>query len=141
MRFNTRRLTSAISGKVMSKLRGVPEASTTGVVEGVKVVVGVGVGVGEGVGVGVGAGVGVGVGLGVGASTTSVTRFCPLDSVHRIAPIASMRTAATPIESTSIGDTLRFGPIGSSGEPHSGHRKSLVTTVIFSFRYANLQPE
>ncbi|MBV8351265.1 MAG: hypothetical protein JOZ21_03200 [Verrucomicrobia bacterium] len=127
----------------MSKLMG-PEASTTGVAEGVKVGAGVGVdvGAGEGVGVGVGAGVGVDVGLGVGVtSTTSVTRFRPLDSVHRMAPIASMRTAATPMESTSTGDTPRFGPTGSSGEPHSGHRKSLVTTVIFSFRYANLQPE
>ena len=84
-----------------------------------------------GVGVAVGAGVGVGAGV---SSTTSVTRFGELDRVHRMAAMASMRTVATPIERTSIGDTVRFGPIDSSGEPHSGHRKSFVTTVIFSFR-------
>ena len=96
---------------------------------------GLGAGVGLGVGVGVGVGVSVGAGVGVGVnSTTCVTRLRELDRVQRMAAMASMRTVATPIERTSIGDTVRFGPRDSSGEPHSGHRKSLVTTVIFSFR-------
>jgi hypothetical protein len=86
-----------------------------------------------GVGVAVGGGVAVGEGVGVN-STTSVTRFGELARVHRMAAMARMRTVATPIERTNIGDTVRFGPRDSRGEPHSGHRKSLVTTVIFSFR-------
>ena len=97
--------------------------------------VGVGVAEAEGVGIGVDVGVGVGVGEGVGDnSTTSVCRFDEPLSVQRIAPIASRRTIATPTERRSVGDKPRFGPRDSSGDPHSGHRNSFVTTVIFSFR-------
>jgi hypothetical protein len=143
MRFKTARLTSAISGKVISRSIVPPEESATGVDvefgpgvdEGVVVDAGVGVGVGVGVGLGVGVGVGAGVGVGVGDnSTTSVCRFGEPPSVQRMAPTANRRTIATPIERTSVGDKVRLGPTGSRGEPHSGQRNSLVTTVIFSFR-------
>src|SRR6202035_4313530 len=131
----------AISGKVISRSIGVPEASATGVgaeldsavADGVAMAEGVGTGVD--VGVGVGGGVGVGVGEGVGDnSTTSVCRLDEPPMVQRIAPMASKRTIATPMERTSVGDKPRFGPMDSRGEPHSGHRNSFVTTVIFSFR-------
>ena len=140
MRFKTARFTSAISGKVISRSIVAPEASATGVGEEFGAGLGVGVALGDGIGVGVdiGLGVGVGVAAGVGEgvadnSTTSVCRLEP-PSVQRMAPTASRRTIATPIDRKSVGDKLRFGPTGSSGEPHSGQRNSLVTTVIFSFR-------
>jgi hypothetical protein len=83
----------------------------------------------------VAAGAGVGVGVDVGSGITSFR--CLIDGpprVHKIAPIASSRTIATPMERINIGDTVRLRPIDSRGEPHSGHRNSFVTTVIFSFR-------
>jgi len=33
----------------------------------------------------------------------------------------------------SVENDFGGGPTDSSAEPHSGHRKSFVTTVIFSF--------
>jgi hypothetical protein len=73
MRFRTSRFTSAISGKVISRSIGVPEASAADV--GVELGLGVdaGVAVGEGDDVGVGTGVGVGVGLGEGVGDNSTT--------------------------------------------------------------------
>lgn len=141
MRFKTARFTSAISGKVISRSIVAPEAFATGVGEEIGAELGVGVALGDGIGVGVDVGLGVGVGVGAGVgegvgdnSTTSVCRLGEPPSVQRMAPTASRRTIATPIDRKSVGDKLRFGPTGSSGEPHSGQRNSLVTTVIFSFR-------
>jgi len=104
--------------------------------DGVAVGVGVGVGVGFGVGVGVGVGVDSGVKVGEGVGVCWTTRVPPgLDpTVNRIATIASNTTTATPIDRMRIGEGPRLGPIGSSGEPHSGQRNSFVTTVIFSLR-------
>jgi hypothetical protein len=137
MRFRTSRFTAAISGSEISRSIGVPEESATGVGAELDSGVGVGVAVAEGVGVGVDVGVGVGAGVGEGVGDNSTTSDCRFDeppSVQRIAPIASRRTIATPTERTRVGDKPRFGPRDSSGEPHSGHRNSFVTTVIFSFR-------
>jgi hypothetical protein len=55
--------------------------------------------------------------------------------------MASNKTAATPVAMMGVKDVPFFGWMGSRGEPHSGQRNSLVTTLIFSFRYASLQPE
>src|SRR5580704_9946373 len=134
MRLRTSRLTSAISGKLISQSMILSAVSA-----------GVGVAVGEGgaVGVSVGYGVGVGVGMGVrvcsgeGVGDSGITEgddFEEFPIVQRMAPTARRRTIATPIERTSTGDTARFGPSDSSWEPHSGQRNSFVTTVIFSFR-------
>ena len=123
----------------MSRSIGVPDASATGVGAELDSAVADGVATAEGVGMGVDVGVGLGVGVEVGegvgdSSTTSVCRLEEPPRVQRIAPMASRRTIATPMERTSVGDKPRFGPMDSRGEPHSGHRNSFVTTVIFSFR-------
>jgi hypothetical protein len=128
MRLRTSLLSAAVSGELMSDVGGAAVGA------GVDVGVGVGVGVEIGVGVGVGVGSGVKVGDGVGLCWT--TRVPPglVPMVNRIATTANSTTTATPIERMRIGDGPRLGPIGSSGEPHSGQRNSLVTTVIFSLR-------
>src|ERR1700730_3648721 len=73
--FSTARLTSAISGKEMSRLIGDPDLSAVPLAGGAGVGAGVGVaGVSTGVGVGVAVGAGVGVGVDVGSSITSFCR-------------------------------------------------------------------
>lgn len=104
--------------------------------------VGVGGSVGVGVGVqmvGVGTAVGVTIGTGVGGSVRGFG--FGRNNVHTTARIASKRKTKTPPATTQINDELLGVSSVSRGEPHSGHRKSLVTTEIFSFRYASLHPE
>ena len=69
-------------------------------------------------------GEGIGVGVEVGSCTTTSVRLVAPPKVHKIAPIASRSTAATPIERINIGESVLFGAVDSSGEPHSGHRNS-----------------